>query len=69
LGLLLACAGCAGWTHPTKPESALPVDQHACEKEGLVAYPQVLDAKGADLNEQRRWSFERTCLEARGWRL
>ncbi len=68
--LLLACAGCAAmsWTHPTKPESALALDEYECDRESLAAFPQILGHDGNDLNEQRRSSFSVQCLKARGWR-
>ncbi len=68
--LLVACAGCAAmrWTHPTKPESELAVDEYECDRESLATFPQVLTPDGQDLNEQRRWGLSVECLKARGWR-
>ena len=72
--LLLASAGCAAtaWTHSTKPQSEMAIDQYECEKESLSMYPQILKKDPSafdghkDLNERQRQGAWDRCLQARG---
>ncbi len=65
LGLFLALllAGCASWTNPTKPPSALADDAAACKAE--VAQTALTSGQ-PDLDQDNAYT---ACMRAKGWSL
>ena len=59
----LLLAGCAPWTHPTKPSTAFTEDATACEIEAAQepATSGIFDADHYNANL--------ACLRAKGWEL
>jgi len=69
LGLLLALAmagalaGCAYWTHPTKPSAAFTADASACQAESFQASTTY------DSFDVTRHNAYLACLRSKGWAL
>ena len=63
LVLTLTLTGCASWTNPTKPASALADDSAACKAEAAQA---ALTSGQFDLDQDNASS---ACMRAKGWTL
>ena len=63
LFLPLSLAGCAYWTHPTKPTTEFKADASACEQASLQASAAY---DGPDNARQKAYL---ACLRDKGWTL
>jgi hypothetical protein len=59
----LLLAGCASWTHPTKPSTAFADDAAACEIEAAQ------DPTTSGIFDADHYNAYLACLRAKGWEL
>ena len=63
LGVVFLLAGCASWTHPTKPSAAFADDAAACK---AAARQAAVTSGQADFDQDNAYT---RCLREKGWTL